>query len=121
MCLDLRAPYSAELVQHPQQSRCEEVVAGPAVGPAPFRVAVCISDLSVDQKSPLARSLLWSSSTFPTLRNELEWPKLELVDSKLMPQSVHFPPSVPIHHCLPLSGQASCAAFWEIKDSTCVY
>lgn len=84
LCLDLRVPYSAELVQHPQQSRCEEVAAGPAVGSAPFRVAMCISGLSVDWKSHLAESLLWSSSTFPTLSgmnsSGLNWPKLELVD-----------------------------------------
>ena len=48
LCLALRVPYSAELVQCPQQSSCEEVAAGPPVGPAPFREAMCISGLSVD-------------------------------------------------------------------------
>ena len=83
LCLDLRAPYSAELVQRPQQSSCEEVAAGPPVGSAPFRAAMCISGLSVDQKSHLAGSHLWSSSTFPILSGMSSsgdhWLKLELV------------------------------------------
>lgn len=73
LCLDLRAPYSAELVQRPQQSRCEEVAAGPAVGPAPVRAAVCISGFSMDQKSHLAGSLLERFNLPHSLRNELEW------------------------------------------------
>lgn len=84
LCLDLRVPYSAELAQRPQQSRCEEVTARPAVGPAPFRAAVCISGLSVDRKSHLVGSLLWSSSTFPILSGMSSsgdhWLKLDLVD-----------------------------------------